>query len=289
VGRLKTKRLFLGVVVVGAALFLIVVPVARSQFQSTPLEVLEAADIAAEMSTQNEYSQIQTTWGEQKLWLTQESKNHIQPHRSGRWIVWVTLENNGGKIERYDLYTGSYSRITEEGMHQKPRVNKTGQVVWETWVDDVWKVSYSDGSSTQIISTQTIGINPDISQSAVLYHSREPGGEWSAQRYDLNTKSTESIKTGPDAKLTRFNEAGEIFTAASASPTQPFREIVSGIVDVILGNPAPNESIPVGVFVQAGDSIAPEAPVDTPSEEQPNPEEEAPEPTEEDLTTESLN
>lgn len=293
-GRLTTRRLVLGAILGIVSFTAIGVPLARSQFQDTPLEVLEAANIAVEMSTQNEYSQIKTKWGERTLWLTQESKNHFQPHRNGRWIVWVTGENDGGKIERYDLYTGSYSRLTEEGMHQKPRVNKSGQVVWESWTDDVWKISYFDGSSIKIISTQTIGINPDISESSVLYHSRDPGGEWSAQLYDLNTKSNESIKTGTDAKLTHFDADGKIITATSAIPTQPLSEIVGNImeqtVDVILGNPDPSENIPVGVFVQAGDNITAEEPLVPPSgEQQPSSPEPTPVSSEEDLTTESLN
>lgn len=176
-------------------------------------ENLEESELQVGVESIDGYSQVYYLKGSEKIFVTEGARNSRMPHSEGEYVVWVTDINGAGQIFMHNISANATIQLTNSRTNLKPKVDKTGKVVWERWVDENevsgWQIALFDGISYRRITSGDLSTNPDIEGDFMVFSRKGADGIWRAMGYSLREKRTTVIDVGVDSKFPELDN-GEI-------------------------------------------------------------------------------
>lgn len=170
-------------------------------------------NVSVGTETVNGYTQVYYEFEGKKTFITEGNFNHTNPSTEGEYVVWSKMINGAGQIQLYHLPTGLTLQLTNSRTNLNPQVNRDGQVVWESWINESWQVYLFNSLNLQRITRGRIALHPDIFGNEVVFSRKDEDGGWIAEQYSINDGSISEIRKGISAKYPSVDRDGVQFPA----------------------------------------------------------------------------
>jgi hypothetical protein len=161
------------------------------------LSYLQSHRLQVATESQNGYQQVYYMNDKQKVFVTNEPVNHIQPVADGQYIVWSELINGAGQIVFYNLIDNTTLHLTSTSTNLNPAISQ-GRVVWERSTEDNNnQVFYYDPKTgVHQLTVEGKSFHPTIYQNKIVYSQRLDESSWQVIEYDIEKNISTTVKKG---------------------------------------------------------------------------------------------
>jgi len=158
---------------------------------------LETDQLQVSVESVDGYQQVYYLYEGNKIFLTGAKFNHTDPVADGSTVVWQGTPNGASQIFVFDVLTEALVQLTSAGTNQKPSVSGN-LVIWETWVNEHWGISYYDGQFVRSLTDGTKTAVRPISDGKKIIFTEEQATDWRTFSYDVATAEFTLVRQGDE-------------------------------------------------------------------------------------------
>jgi hypothetical protein len=189
-----------------------------AQAAPTPDELaayLETNSLEVGIDSVSGRQQVYYIYNGDKIFITSDDFNHIQPISNKQYIAWIEIIDGKGQLFLYNALTGAVQQVTSSSNNERPALSNDGRVVWERWIDEKWQIFYYDGGTLlKQLSFDDFSVRPTIyGNNAAFAQLSSSDGLWHVITYDLTTDQTQSINSSDGGQAwPQYNDDGSLAT-----------------------------------------------------------------------------
>ncbi len=228
-------------IIIASLLFVVVRPTFAqiAERQANLAQYLTANNVEVGIEVVDGYSQVYYVFEGQKTYVNKNNQNKRHPHSNGEYIVWAGDINGAGQIYLYHIPTNTIIQLTNSGTNLMPKVSKSGEVAWESWVDENWQVLFFDDKSVTQLTSGDMSRNPDVEGDYISYGRRDISGTWRSVVYSISKKEAKEVAIGISSKKPKVRDGRIILAGTGVEEVFPLT-----IEDLFLLNLSPLSTSP---------------------------------------------